>query len=95
MSNLEFEIRHGLWLPQPPALIQGCCPIRRKCRRLRPANLCMSGQSSTGIFPPSQKFVVLGYTTITTVLKGLPVASKVAVNCEEQNAQLIDRSTQN
>ena len=47
------------------------------CRSLQPANACLGGLPPTGAFPATQKFAVLGYNAVATIIRALPLSSSI------------------
>ena len=63
------------------------------CRSLQPANACLGGLPPTGAFPATQKFLVLGYNAVATVIKKLPLAANISLTaCTALNKMLINKA---
>ena len=63
------------------------------CRSLQPANACLGGLPPAGVFPATQKFAVLGYTAIATVIKALPLSASInQTACILLNEKLINKA---
>ena len=52
-----------------------CCRDAR--RSLQPANACLGGLPPNGAFPATQKFLVLGFNAVATVIKKLPLSASI------------------